>query len=75
VKKTRPFRPQTDRKIERFHRTLVEGWVFKKFYSSESTRTAALPRWLHEYNHHRACTAIGKASPITRSDPLAGHHN
>ena len=74
AKKTRPYRPQTNGKIERFHRTLVEGWAFKKFYSSESARLAALPAWVHEYNHHRPHTAIGKRSPITRLDNLAGHH-
>jgi transposase InsO family protein len=74
-KKTRPYRPQTNGKIERFHRTLADGWAFKKFYSSESARRAALPAWLHEYNHHRPHTAIGKASPITRLNTLAGHHN
>ena len=73
-KRTRPYRPQTNGKIERFHRTLVEGWAFKKFYNSESARLAALPAWLHEYNHHRPHSAIGKRSPITRLDNLAGHH-
>jgi transposase InsO family protein len=74
AKRTRPYRPQTNGKIERFHRTLAEGWAFKKFYSSESARRAALPAWIHEYNHHRPHTAIGKVSPITRLDNLAGHH-
>jgi len=74
-KKTRPYRPQTNGKIERFHRTLAEGWAFKKFYSSEAVRRAALPAWIHEYNHHRPHTAIGKASPITRMNNLAGHHS
>ena len=74
-KRTRPYRPQTNGKIERFHRTLVEGWAFKKFYNSESARLAALPAWVHEYNHHRPHSAIGKRSPITRLDNLAGHHN
>jgi transposase InsO family protein len=73
-KKTRPYRPQTNGKIERFHRTLVEGWAFKKFYSSESARLAALPAWVHQYNHHRPHSAIGKTAPITRLDNLAGHH-
>jgi transposase InsO family protein len=73
-KKTRPYRPQTNGKIERFHRTLAEGWAFKKFYASESARLAALPAWVHEYNHHRPHSAIGKRSPITRLDNLAGHH-
>jgi transposase InsO family protein len=74
-KRTRPYRPQTNGKIERFHRTLADGWAFKKFYNSESARRAALPAWLHEYNHHRPHSAIGKASPITRLDNLAGHHS
>jgi transposase InsO family protein len=73
-KRTRPYRPQTNGKIERFHRTLVEGWAFKKFYNSESARLAALPAWVHQYNHHRPHSAIGKQAPITRLDNLAGHH-
>jgi transposase InsO family protein len=73
-KKTRPYRPQTNGKIERFHRTLAEGWAFKKFYNSETARLAALPAWVHQYNHHRPHSAIGKQSPITRLNNLAGHH-
>ena len=66
VKKTRPYRPQTNGKIERFHRTLADGWAFSRFYGSESARRKALPAWLHHYNHHRLHTAIGKVPPITR---------
>ena len=73
-KRTRPYRPQTNGKIERFHRTLVEGWAFKKFYNSDAARMAALPAWIHEYNHHRPHSAVGKAAPITRLNNLAGHH-
>lgn len=75
VKKTRPYRPQTNGKIERFHRTLADGWAFAKLYTSEKARRAALPAFLHDYNHHRPHTAIGKAAPITRLNNLAGHHN
>jgi transposase InsO family protein len=74
-KRTRPYRPQTNGKIERFHRTLADGWAFKKFYSSETVRRKALPGWIHEYNHHRPHTAIGGATPITKLDNLAGHHS
>jgi transposase InsO family protein len=74
-KRTRPYRPQTNGKIERFHRTLTEGWAFKKFYNSESARLAALPAWVHQYNHHRPHSAVGKAPPITRLNNLAGHHS
>jgi transposase InsO family protein len=75
AKKTRPYRPQTNGKIERFHRTLADGWAFKKFYNSETARRAALPAWIHHYNHHRPHTATGGAAPITKLDNLAGHHS
>ena len=75
VKKTRPRRPQTNGKIERFHRTLSDGWAYKKLYTSEHARRAALPAWLHEYNHHRPHSSVGGLPPITRLDNLAGHHN
>jgi transposase InsO family protein len=74
-KRTRPYRPQTNGKIERFHRTMTEGWAFKKFYSSESARRAALPAWLHEYNHHRPHTALGRSAPITRLTNLTDQYN
>lgn len=73
---TRPRRPQTNGKIERFHRTLADGWAYSRHYRSESARRAALPAWLHFYNHHRPHTAIGKAAPITRiSSNLPGHYS
>ena len=40
---TGPYRPQTNGKIERFHRTLADGWAFKRFYPSETARLKALP--------------------------------
>jgi transposase InsO family protein len=43
VKKTRPYRPQTNWKIERFHRTLADGWAFRRFYATETDRRNALP--------------------------------
>ncbi len=75
VKKTRPYRPQTNGKVERFHRTLADGWAFAKLYTSEKARRAALPAFMHDYNHHRPHTAIGKLPPITRLNNLAGHHS
>jgi transposase InsO family protein len=74
VKKTRPYRPQTNGKIERFHRTLADGWAFSRHYNTESARRAALPGWLHEYNHHRPHTAIGGKPPITRLTNLPGQY-
>ncbi|MGF0116605.1 IS481 family transposase [Promicromonospora sp. Marseille-Q5078] len=73
-KRTRPYRPQTNGKIERFHRTLADGWAYARFYDSTSQRNAALPGWLHFYNHHRAHSAIGGQPPITRLTNLPGHH-
>lgn len=74
-KKTRPYRPQTNGKIERFHRTLAEGWAFARHYPTEPARRAALPGWLHHYNHHRPHTAIGNHPPITRLTNLPGQYS
>jgi transposase InsO family protein len=73
-KRTRPYRPQTNGKIERFHRTLADGWAYARFYESTEQRNAALPGWLHFYNHHRPHSAIGGHPPITRLTNLPGHH-
>ena len=74
-KRTRPYRPQTNGKVERFHRTMTAGWAFRRLYLSESARRRALPAWLHEYNHHRLHTAIGKATPISRLTNLPGQYS
>jgi transposase InsO family protein len=74
-KRTRPYRPQTNGKIERFHRTMADGWAFRRMFLSELARRQALPGWLHEYNHHRPHTAIGRRSPITRLTNLSGQYS
>ena len=74
-KRTRPYRPQTNGKIERFHRTMTAGWAFRRLYLSESQRRKALPGWLHEYNHHRPHSAIGRQAPITRLTNLSGQYS
>ena len=61
----RPFRPQTNGKVERFNRTLLEEWAYVRPYWRECDRTRALAHWLHIYNHHRVHTAIG-GPPISR---------
>ncbi len=53
-------------------RTLADGWAFAKLYTSEKARRAALPAFLHDYNHHRPHTAIGKLAPITRVLNVSG---
>jgi transposase InsO family protein len=74
-KRTRPYRPQTNGKIERFHRTLADGWAYAQLYESTEHRNLALPGWLHFYNHHRAHSAIGGRPPVTRLTNLPGHHS
>ena len=65
-RRTRPYRPQTNGKVERFNRTLLEEWAYLRVYRSEQARTAALARWLHHYNHHRGHTALGGLPPVSR---------
>lgn len=72
--RTRPFRPQTNGKIERFHRTMSDGWGYARCYQSESERREALPAWLHRYNHHRPHTACGNKPPVTRLTNLPGQY-
>jgi transposase InsO family protein len=73
-KRTRAYRPQTNGKIERFHRTMAAEWAFARHYPNERTRRSALPRWLHTYNHHRQHSAIGKVPPITRLTNVPGQY-
>jgi transposase InsO family protein len=75
AKRTRPYRPQTNGKIERFHRTLADGWAYARYYTSEAERRAALPNWLHFYNHHRPHSAIGGQPPFSRLTNVPEHHN
>ena len=70
----RPYRPQTNGKVERFHRTMLEEWAYARPYYREADRTRALAHWLHRYNHHRLHTAIGDA-PITRVTNLPKEHS
>ena len=65
-RRTRPYRPQTNGKVERFNRTLLEEWAYVRVYRSEAAPTAALARWLHLYNHHRCHTALSGHPPINR---------
>jgi transposase InsO family protein len=64
--RTRPYRPQTNGKAERFIRTLLGGWAYAAIYRTSSERTAALDGWLWHYNHHRQHSALGHKPPITR---------
>jgi transposase InsO family protein len=64
--RTRPYRPQTNGKAERFIRTLLGGWAYGAIYRTSSERTAALDGWLWRYNHYRRHSALGRKPPIAR---------
>lgn len=74
-RRTRPYRPQTNGKVERYQRTLRDEWGYAKAYRSESARRKALTRWLHIYNHHRPHTALGGKPPLTRVTNLPGQNS
>lgn len=66
LKRTRPYRPQTNGKAEAFNKTLQREWAYARPYASESERRAALAPFLHDYNYHRTHTAIGNRPPVSR---------
>jgi transposase InsO family protein len=68
--RTRPYRPRTNGKAERFIRTLLAGWAYGAIYGSSRERTAALDGWLWSYNHRRPHGALSHKSPITRLTEL-----
>jgi transposase InsO family protein len=72
---TRPFRPQTNGKIERFHRILLEEWVYIRDWHNDQQRTTHYDHFLNFYNHHRAHGALGWSTPIaTLKDNLPVMH-
>jgi transposase InsO family protein len=71
---TRPYRPQTNGKVERFNRTLAEEWAYARTYRSEEARAAVYQDWVHHYNHHRPHTGIGGAVPADRVHNLTGNY-
>ena len=70
--RTRPYRPQTNGKAERFIRTMLGGWAYGAIYRDSTERTQALDGWLWHYNHHRRHSALGHKPPITRLNNLLG---
>jgi transposase InsO family protein len=68
--RTRPRRPQTNGKAERFIRTMLAGWAYGAIYRTSAERTAALDGWLWHYNHHRKHSGIGRQTPATRLNNL-----
>jgi transposase InsO family protein len=70
--RTRPRRPQTNGKAERFIRTLQGGWAYGAIYATSAQRTAALDGWLYHYNHRRPHAGIARQTPATRLNNLLG---
>jgi transposase InsO family protein len=74
-KRTRPYRPQTNGKVERFNRTLLEEWAYAREYRSEAERIASYPDWLHIYNHHRGHSSLKGKSPIDLVPNVPGQNS
>ena len=72
--RTRPYRPATNGKVERFNRTLLDEWAYARLWKSDAARARTLDRFLHRYNHHRHHTALG-GPPISRVNNLAGQNS
>jgi len=63
---TKPYRPQTNGKVERLHQTMAREWAYGLVYSSYRERAAALPHWLNHYNTRRPHSSLGNRPPISR---------
>ena len=63
---TKPYRPRTNGKIERFHQTMAREWAYGLVYNSHHQRTAALPHWLNHYNTTRPHSSLGGQPPTSR---------
>ncbi len=75
AKRTRPYRPQTNGKVERFHRILLEEWAYIRPWTSEPQRAEAYDGFIHFYNHHRSHGALNWATPTsTLRDNLPAMH-
>jgi transposase InsO family protein len=72
--RTRPYRPQTNGKAERFIRTMLGGWAYGAIYRSSAERNAALAGWLDYYNRHRPHGALSHRPPIARLHELNGNN-
>jgi len=72
---TRPYRPRTNGKAERFIQTLINEWAYARVYSTSAERTAQLKPWLVHYNFRRRHGALGHRAPATRLNNLVGNYS
>ena len=72
---TRPYRPRTNGKAERFIQTALREWLYAKAYTSSAQRGADMLPWLHWYNHHRPHSGISATAPATRLNNLLGNNS
>lgn len=72
---TKPYRPRTNGKVERFHQTMAREWAYGLLYSSHHERAAALPHWLNHYNTRRPHSSLGGQPPISRIHNVRGQDN
>lgn len=70
---TRPYRPRTNGKAERFIQTALREWLYARAYQRSDQRTADMSPWLHWYNHHRPHSALGARPPANRLNNILGN--
>jgi transposase InsO family protein len=70
--RTRPHRPRTNGKVERFHQTMASEWAYGLVYRSHRERASALPHWLDHYNRRRPHSSLGGRAPISRVHNVLG---
>jgi transposase InsO family protein len=73
--RTRPYRPRTNGKAERFIRTLLGGWAYAAIYRSSAERAAALSGWLDFYNRRRPHGSLSHHAPLERLRALQPQNN
>jgi transposase InsO family protein len=69
---TKPYRPRTNGKVERFHQTMAREWAYGLIYRNHHDRAAALPHWLNHYNTTRPHSSLGNRPPISRVHNVRG---